>query len=203
MTEVTVNATQDSKQSSTRIPYSDPCRWKRTLQELLVCLVLVLLSVVGVQTLRGSLPAKVGARFQPSSLKEENCGTSNQAQLRGLQENENNTIEQVERPWVYSEYATIVPDPQHHQDDDEAKQQALAEEWGHWSFWDGEENIRPVGDQYAKYAYRDVPPDDFDDNAWTVDAVFVNHILDAGTRRFTCVIIFLLFRHDLFSYILL
>jgi hypothetical protein len=176
-TKMNTNATQDSRQS-TRI-YSKSYRFKGILL-LLLCVVLVLFFVVCCWSSKS--PARLGESFHVHSLNEGSYATSTQARLRGLQEGNNTEQkEEAKRPWVYSDYATVVPDPQ--QQSDESAQQSLAEEWGRWSFWDGEENIRPVGSQYADYAYRDVPSDDFDNNAWTVDAVFVNHILDAGTKR--------------------
>ena len=88
--------------------------------------------------------------------------------------------------WKYSQYATIAPDPYRPaktaaegEDSSSSSSNPWSKEWGSWSFWDGDEGIRPARRPYADYAYRDVPGDDFDDNAWTVDAVFVNHILDA------------------------
>ena len=96
------------------------------------------------------------------------------------QDDEDDAPKDGGEPWVYSQYATIVPDPEV-LPPDEATTTALEEEWGAWHFWAGTEDMRPaVGDYCAAYAYRDVPAEDFDDDAWQADAVFVNHILDSG-----------------------
>ena len=85
--------------------------------------------------------------------------------------------------WAYSKYATIVPDPEYQSKKDvQAEMEQYQEEWGSWHFWDDAENDRPAGDYCAKFPYRDVPEDEFDEDAWQVDAVFVNHILDSGAE---------------------
>jgi len=45
------------------------------------------------------------------------------------------------------------------------------ESWGHWGFWDGAEETRPEGDYCGKYPNRDIPEDEWPENAWQVDAV--------------------------------
>lgn len=97
---------------------------------------------------------------------------------RQLQLEEENDDEDGEG-WVYSKYATIVPDPEY-QAPDEDTVEAWANEWGAWHFWDGTEEVRPAGDYCAPYPFRDVPAEDFDDESWQADAVFVNHVLDSG-----------------------
>ncbi|GKY96425.1 hypothetical protein MPSEU_000602000 [Mayamaea pseudoterrestris] len=82
---------------------------------------------------------------------------------------------------LYSNYATIVPDPYVSQPSDE-KLQTLQEKWSKWKFWDGDEEMRPKGDYCAAFTNRDIPGDAFPDNAWQADAVFVNHYLDAAEQ---------------------
>jgi hypothetical protein len=79
--------------------------------------------------------------------------------------------------YMYSKYATILPLIDHPLPDD-AKKAALAETWGSWHFWDGEEDMRPSNDYLAKYPHRDIPGDEFPEDAWQTDAVFVNHYLN-------------------------
>ena len=96
----------------------------------------------------------------------------------------NGDEEQQHKPqkdMVYSNYATIVPDPYVPQPSSETRQ-ALNEKWSHWKFWDGEEAARPKGDYCAAYDNRDIPGDEFPDMAWQADAVFVNHYLDAAEQ---------------------
>jgi|UPI000581A067 hypothetical protein len=80
-------------------------------------------------------------------------------------------------PLLYSKMATIVPDPEHVPVNATA-QAALADAWGRWHFWDGDEDSRPTADYCAEYENRDIPGDEFPDEAWQVDAVFVNHLLN-------------------------
>jgi hypothetical protein len=80
-------------------------------------------------------------------------------------------------PYGYSKYATILPLIDHPLPDDTTKEK-LAERFGRWHFWDGEEENRPQEDYCAKYPNRDVPGDEFPEDAWQGDAVFVNHILN-------------------------
>ena len=77
----------------------------------------------------------------------------------------------------YSSYATIRPLVDHPLPDDETKAE-LAEKFGRWRFWDGDEDVRPQEDYCAKYPNRDIPGEDFPDDAWQGDAVFVNHYLN-------------------------
>jgi len=78
--------------------------------------------------------------------------------------------------FLYSKYATIVPLVDHPSPDDEEKE-ALAEKFGKWHFWDGDEDERPM-DYTAKYPNGDIPGEEFPDDAWQADAVYVNHILN-------------------------
>jgi hypothetical protein len=65
---------------------------------------------------------------------------------------------------------------------DEKTKSALIKEWGQWNFWDGDEAMRPKEDYCAKYPNRDIPGDDFPDEAWQVDAVYVNHYLNEADK---------------------
>jgi len=82
---------------------------------------------------------------------------------------------------VYSNLATIVPDPDHRPLTDEEKEKIKAD-WGNWHFYDGEEDRRPEGDYCGKYKNRDIPGDEFPDEAWQADAVYVNHFIDDAER---------------------
>jgi hypothetical protein len=77
----------------------------------------------------------------------------------------------------YSKLSAIIDDPEHVPVDEETKKN-LATEWGKWHFWDGDEDTRPSGDYCANFPNRDVPGDEFPDEAWQNDAVFVNHIVN-------------------------
>ena len=65
---------------------------------------------------------------------------------------------------------------------EEKTKNALIEKWGQWHFWDGDEDIRPKNDYCAKYPNRDIPGDDFPEEAWQVDAVYVNHFLNEAEK---------------------
>ena len=81
---------------------------------------------------------------------------------------------------VYSKYATFEPLPGIPLPDEEAAKM-LQERWGGWNFWDDEEDSRPTENFLLKFPNGDVPNDQFPENAWQADAVFVNHYLhDAG-----------------------
>lgn len=81
---------------------------------------------------------------------------------------------------VYSKFATFQP-LKHLPLPDEDTAKELADQWGHWHFWDDEEDDRPTDDFLSNYPNKDVPNDAFPEMAWQADAVFVNHFLmDAG-----------------------
>lgn len=86
-------------------------------------------------------------------------------------------------PFGYSHHATILPLVDHPllPEGDEAKA-ALIEKYGKWRFWDGDEDNRPAEDYCGKYPNRDIPGDEFPDDAWQGDAVFVNHILNDADK---------------------
>lgn len=78
----------------------------------------------------------------------------------------------------YSEVATVPPDPDVLPPDKDMKEE-LGEKYGRWHFWDGEEENRPDNNNMCDgYPNCDVPGDEFEEDAWQGDAVFVNHILN-------------------------
>mmetsp|Transcript_27767 Transcript_27767/g.65251 ORF Transcript_27767/g.65251 Transcript_27767/m.65251 type:complete len:895 (-) Transcript_27767:3416-6100(-) len=79
--------------------------------------------------------------------------------------------------FLYSKYATILPLVDHPLPNDEEIEK-LEEKYGRWHFWDGDEEERPMEDYTAKYPNRDMPGEDFPDDSWQADAVYVNHILN-------------------------
>jgi hypothetical protein len=81
---------------------------------------------------------------------------------------------------LYSHYATIIPDPFLDKTISNTHKKDLTDKYGHWKFWDGDEQNRPHGDYCGAYTNRDIPGLDFPDRAWQGDAVFVNHIIDAA-----------------------
>lgn len=88
--------------------------------------------------------------------------------------------EQKERPaFVYAKMATIMPDPFHAEITEETKTQ-LADKWGKWHFWDGDESERPTSDYCAAFPNCDIPGEEFPEEAWQADAVYVNHLVDDG-----------------------
>ena len=79
--------------------------------------------------------------------------------------------------YLYSKVATILPLIDHPLPNEEEKA-ALDEKFGRWHFWDGDEDMRPMEDYISKFPNGDVPGEDFPDDVWQADAVFVNHILN-------------------------
>lgn len=99
-----------------------------------------------------------------------------------LDENANNPPENSNNDaFLYSKFATILPLVDHAQPDENAKA-ALAEKYGKWRFWDGEEVERPMEDYAGKFPNRDIPGDQFPNYAWQADAVYVNHILNDADK---------------------
>ncbi|KAG7356197.1 hypothetical protein IV203_000883 [Nitzschia inconspicua] len=94
--------------------------------------------------------------------------------------NDNNgEDDEATNPFGYSHYATIQPLVDHPLlSDNDATKKALAEKYGKWHFWDGDEENRPAEDYCGKFPNRDIPGEEFPDDAWQTDAVFVNHILN-------------------------
>jgi len=68
---------------------------------------------------------------------------------------------------------------------DEETAKALAEKWGKWKFWDGEEDTRPKDDFLSKYPNYDCPGEEFPEDAWQRNAVFVNHYLNDANKLIT------------------
>lgn len=64
--------------------------------------------------------------------------------------------------------------------EEEAKKEALIEQWGNWHFWDGDPDSRPTEDYMAKFPNRDCTFNEFPETAWQGDAVYVNHMLDSA-----------------------
>jgi hypothetical protein len=64
----------------------------------------------------------------------------------------------------------------------EEKRKDLAEKWGSWNFWDGDEDMRPKNDYLSNYPNKDIPGDDFPQDSWQTDAVYVNHYLNDADK---------------------
>ena len=96
------------------------------------------------------------------------------------------TEEEEERHLLpYSEIATIPPDPDALPVGPDVKE-GLAEKYGRWHFWDGEEELRPDNSNLCdEYTNCDVPGDEFPEDSWQSDAVFVNHILNDADELVT------------------
>lgn len=105
----------------------------------------------------------LAAHFQGNTAK-----TKSSSAVRKLMNNEG---------FVYANMATIVPDPFHAPVDEETRK-GLTETYGKWHFWDGDADIRPKGDYCGEYPNRDIPGNDFPENAWQTDAVYVNHLIN-------------------------
>jgi len=79
---------------------------------------------------------------------------------------------------LYSERSTIVPDPDMNPVAEDV-QKSLATKYGRWHFWDGEEKDRKDDVNMCKDAPScDIEGDDFANDSWQADAVYVNHILN-------------------------
>ena len=65
---------------------------------------------------------------------------------------------------------------------DESVRLEESQKWGSWHFWDGESSNRPKEDYCGKYPNRDIPGDNFPENSWQVDAVYVNHYLNDADK---------------------
>jgi len=65
---------------------------------------------------------------------------------------------------------------------DDDKRDKLAGEHGKWGFWDGDKEMRPKEDYRSKYPNFDIPGDDFPQDSWQTDAVYVNHFLDSADK---------------------
>ncbi|CAB9502397.1 expressed unknown protein [Seminavis robusta] len=99
--------------------------------------------------------------------------------------NSDNQQQEHRRAVGYSKVATIPPDPVSIPVSEEV-QKELAAKHGKWHFWDGDEENRPENkDLCDKFPACDVPGDDFPDESWQGDAVFVNHILNDADNLVT------------------
>ncbi|KAL3797297.1 hypothetical protein ACHAWO_009070 [Cyclotella atomus] len=67
----------------------------------------------------------------------------------------------------------------------EQRHKLLTRIYGYWGFYDGDAENRPQ-EPYMTVeqagAYLDMKGDDFPEDSWQVDAVYVNHFLDAATK---------------------
>ena len=59
----------------------------------------------------------------------------------------------------------------------DAEKEDLAQEWGSWAFQDPNANQRPPDDYCEKYPNRDIPWDEFPDNAWQTDVEYLAEYL--------------------------
>lgn len=178
---------QPRRRHRRRLGFTVECLWFGLATTAAACLLLLLLSGttfraddVVVDRGFGNDDAKVAYEKEEEAaltMEAVAADTSLLANTRRRElQNNNNDDDDV---WLYSKFATIVPDPEYHATDQEKED--LKNEWGSWHFWDGTEDERPAGGDYcAKYPYRDMPDDDFTDDMWQADAVYVNHILDSG-----------------------
>jgi hypothetical protein len=113
----------------------------------------------------------------PESQQEEPAAEPPKEDDSDNGDEEDNDEREDNSPYGYSSYATIRPLVDHPLPDDDTKAE-LAEKFGRWRFWDGDEDERPQEDYCGKYPNRDIPGEDFPDDAWQGDAVFVNHYLN-------------------------
>jgi hypothetical protein len=81
----------------------------------------------------------------------------------------------------YSKFATFKPLLDTPLPDEETSKQ-LTDKWGKWSFWDGDEDMRPTEEYLSKHPHKDCPGEDLPDDSWQVDAVFVNHYLNDADK---------------------
>lgn len=94
--------------------------------------------------------------------------------------NDDSWINSVRRKlFLYSEISKPPPDPDAILPDEDTMKK-LAADHGKWRFWDGEEEDRPNNDKLCDDfpPYCDISGDDFPDDSWQADAVYVNHILN-------------------------
>ena len=98
------------------------------------------------------------------------------------QEEDGDESVQVPREHLYSKISTIPPDPYRSQtftnETSAEHTKEIQTKYGKWKFWDGDEAHRPTRDYCIGYSHCDIPTDQFPDNAWQGDAVFVNHLIN-------------------------
>jgi len=93
--------------------------------------------------------------------------------------------QQQRRAVAYSAISKPQPDPDSLPVSDKVKEE-LAAKYGRWKFWDGEEENRPDDAKMCDGVPNcDVPGDDFPEDGWQGDAVFVNHILNDADALIT------------------
>jgi hypothetical protein len=119
-------------------------------------------------------PSSTGTVPSPASTPSTGGGAAASTGDGGA---EDVVVGEDDKRFSYKTLSAITPDPEHVPVDEET-QKTLATEWGRWHFWDGDEDTRPSGDYCGQYPNRDVPGDDFPDEAWQNDAVFVNHLIN-------------------------
>lgn len=88
-------------------------------------------------------------------------------------------IKDGEQPYqgnIYSQFATSPP-LTNLRTPNEQDVQRISNKWGKWNFWDGDEDSRPTDDFLSRYPNKDIPGNEFPENAWQTDAVYVNHFL--------------------------
>jgi hypothetical protein len=123
-------------------------------------------------------PTTSSASTPTGSTTESTAGSTAGSTTGSSSGNGDSSSGKVEdESYMYSKFAVVRPLVDHPLPNDATKQ-ALAETWGHWHFWDGDEDMRPKNDYLSKYPHRDIPGDEFPEDAWQADAVFVNHYLN-------------------------
>lgn len=125
-----------------------------------------------VNTEEKGIAAETSSAFVANNEPDQNEDKTNESS----NEPENNDAAGYHK---YSKYATVLPlvdNPF----PDETEKKSLEDKFGRWHFWDGDEDIRPEEDYCSNYPNRDIPGEEFPDDAWQADAVFVNHILNDG-----------------------
>jgi hypothetical protein len=96
------------------------------------------------------------------------------------QQQEEKPVEKKKKKIPWDKIPPLEPDAQRGPFD-QAKKEELREKWGGWHFWDGDAENRPKEDFLSKHPNMDIPGDDFPENSWQVDAVYVNHFLDSAS----------------------
>ena len=87
-----------------------------------------------------------------------------------VEQNDSKPDEDNNNAFLYSKYATVLPLVDHPLPNEDEKE-AVTEKFGKWGFYDGDEDERPMEDYTAKYPNRDMPGNEFADDAWQADAV--------------------------------
>lgn len=163
-----------------------PRPWRRWYLFLPLCLclsaLLILVQCVRTPSTLVHSSSITAGNAPPSTIWAQHDGQP--AQSQPTQPHETTTTPRTlqQQQFAYSNVAKIIPDVEH-AEIDEATRAKITTQWGKWGFWDGDEAIRPSQEDYcAAYPNRDIPGNRFPANAWQTDAVFVNHLLDAGEQ---------------------